>query len=249
MQQRERVVVLSDLQIPYHDEAAVKRVVSFIKWYKPTQLWCVGDELDAPEPSRWNKGMAGEYATTLQDSIDMTYNVMADFRDALGRNKPFIIQRSNHTDRIQTYIRKYAPAFNSLESLQIEKLLGYNDLNIQYLHRFKELLPGWVMAHGDEGRAIQVPGSTAMSLAKKLGKSVVCGHTHKLGLQHETTGLYGKNRTQFGLEVGHLMDIKQASYLTTGVANWQQGIGILVEKNRKVTPYAVPIIDGDIRLP
>jgi predicted phosphodiesterase len=246
---QQRVVVLSDLQIPYHDEAAVKRVVSFIKWYKPTQLWCVGDELDAPEPSRWNKGMAGEYATTLQDSIDMTYNVMADFRDALGRNKPFIIQRSNHTDRIQTYIRKYAPAFNSLESLQIEKLLGYNDLNIQYLHRFKELLPGWVMAHGDEGRAIQVPGSTAMSLAKKLGKSVVCGHTHKLGLQHETTGLYGKNRTQFGLEVGHLMDIKQASYLTTGVANWQQGIGILVEKNRKVTPYAVPIIDGDIRLP
>jgi hypothetical protein len=105
------------------------------------------------------------------------------------------------------------------------------------------------MAHGDEGRAIQVPGSTAMSLAKKLGKSVVCGHTHKLGLQHETTGLYGKNRTQFGLEVGHLMDIKQASYLTTGVANWQQGIGILVEKNRKVTPYAVPIIDGDIKLP
>ena len=246
---QQRVVVLSDLQIPYHDESAVKRVVSFIKWYKPTQLWCVGDELDAPEPSRWNKGMAGEYATTLQDSIDMTYNVMADFRDALGKTKPFIIQRSNHTDRIQTYIRKYAPAFNSLESLQIEKLLGYNDLNIQYLHRFKELLPGWVMAHGDEGRAIQVPGSTAMSLAKKLGKSVVCGHTHKLGLQHETTGLYGKNRTQFGLEVGHLMDIKQASYLTTGVANWQQGIGILVEKNRKVTPYAVPIIDGDIRLP
>ena len=246
---QQRVVVLSDLQIPYHDEAAVKRVVSFIKWYKPTQLWCVGDELDAPEPSRWNKGMAGEYATTLQDSIDMTYNVMADFRDALGRTKPFIIQRSNHTDRIQTYIRKYAPAFNSLESLQIEKLLGYDDLNIQYLHRFKELLPGWVMAHGDEGRAIQVPGSTALSLAKKLGKSVVCGHTHKLGLQHETTGLYGKNRTQFGLEVGHLMDIKQASYLTTGVANWQQGIGILVEKNRKVTPYAVPIIDGDIRLP
>ena len=246
---QQRVVVLSDLQIPYHDEAAVKRVVSFIKWYKPTQLWCVGDELDAPEPSRWNKGMAGEYATTLQDSIDMTYNVMADFRDALGKTKPFIIQRSNHTDRIQTSIRKYAPAFNSLESLQIEKLLGYNDLNIQYLHRFKELLPGWVMAHGDEGRAIQVPGSTAMSLAKKLGKSVVCGHTHKLGLQHETTGLYGKNRTQFGLEVGHLMDIKQASYLTTGVANWQQGIGILVEKNRKVTPYAVPIIDGDIRLP
>ena len=33
-----------------------------------------------------------------------------------------------------------------------------------------------------------------------------------------------------------MMDIKQASYLTSGTANWQQGIGILVEDKRKVTP-------------
>ena len=244
-----RVVVLSDLQIPYHDPKAVKATISFIKDYKPDELWCVGDELDAPEPSRWNKGMAGEYAPTLQDSIDLTYNIMADFREALGWKKPFIIQRSNHTDRIQTYISKYAPAFSSLDSLKIEELLGYNSLGIQYLHQFKELLPGWVMAHGDEGRSVQVPGSTAMSLAKKLGKSVVCGHTHKLGLQHETTGLNGNTNTLFGLEVGHLMDIKQAAYLNTGIANWQQGFGILVEKNRKVTPYTVPIINGEIILP
>ena len=85
--------------------------------------------------------MAGEYAPTLQNSIDLTYNIMADFRDALGRNKPFIIQRSNHTDRIQTYIRKYAPAFSTLDTLRIEELLGYNSLRIQYLHKFKELLP------------------------------------------------------------------------------------------------------------
>lgn len=193
--------------------------------------------------------MAGEYAPTLQDSIDLTYNIMADFRDALGRNKPFIIQRSNHTDRIQTYIRKYAPAFGSLDSLKIEELLGYDSLNIQYLHKFKELLPGWIMAHGDEGRSIQTPGSTAMNLARKLGKSVVCGHTHKLGVQHETTGLYGKNKTIYGLEVGNLMDIKQASYLSSGVANWQQGIGILVQKGRNVVPYAVPVVNGDIQLP
>jgi hypothetical protein len=45
------------------------------------------------------------------------------------------------------------------------------------------------------------------------------------------------------------MDIKQAAYLNTGIANWQQGFGILVEKNRKVTPYTVPIINGEIILP
>ncbi len=242
-----RIVVLSDLQIPYHDSKAVKASIQFVKDYKPDELWCVGDELDAPEPSRWNKGMAGEYADTLQDSIDLTNEIMHSFRLALGK-KPFYIQRSNHTDRIDTYIRKFAPAFASLDSLKIEELLGYSKLGITYLHRMTEILPGWVMAHGDEGALNKVAGSTALGLAKKLGKSVVCGHTHRLGLQHETTGLYGKTKTLFGLEVGHLMNMSEASYLTSG-ANWQQGIGILVEDKRKVTPFAVPIVSGTVIIP
>lgn len=244
-----RAVVLSDLQIPYHDKQSVQTAIDFVKDYKPDELWCVGDELDAPEPSRWNKGMAGEYSDTLQKGIDKTNEIMAAFRTALGKNKKFYIQRSNHTDRIDTYMRKYAPAFSSLKSLEIETLLGYDKIGITYLHRMHELLPGWVMAHGDEGALNRAPGATALNLAKSLGKSVVCGHSHRLGLQHETRGFYGNTHTLFGLEVGHMMDIKQAHYLTSGNANWQQGIGILIESKGKVTPHAVAIINGEINIP
>ena len=46
------------------------------------------------------------------------------------------------------------------------------------------------------------------------------------------------------------MDMKQASYLTSGVANWQQGVGMLVEnKQGRFVPYTVPIINGEIQLP
>lgn len=245
---QKRVVVLSDLQIPYQNNSVVQATLNFIQDYKPDELWCVGDELDAPEPSRWNKGMAGEYAGTLQQGIDETKYIIGEFKKVLGK-KPFYIQRSNHTDRIDTYIRKYAPAFNSLKSLEIEELLGYNSLGVTYLHKMHELIPGWVMAHGDEGKLSQTPGSTALSLAKRLGKSVVCGHTHRVGLQHETVGFYGKTSTLFGLEVGHMMDIKQADYLSAGTANWQHGLGILVQSGNKTTPYAVPIINGEINLP
>jgi UDP-2,3-diacylglucosamine pyrophosphatase LpxH len=248
-QRSKRIVVLSDLQIPYQDNRAVTATIEFIADYKPDELWCVGDELDAPEPSRWNKGMLGEYADTLQDSIDLTNQIMSDYKQALGKNKPFYVQRSNHTDRIDTYIRKFAPAFSSLTSLKIEELLGYKKLGITYLHKMQELLPGWVMAHGDEGSLNRAPGATALNLAKRLGKSVVCGHTHRVGLQHETTGFYGKTNTLYGLEVGHMMDMSQASYLTSGSANWQQGIGILVQKNNKVTPFAVPIVNGEVIIP
>ena len=45
------------------------------------------------------------------------------------------------------------------------------------------------------------------------------------------------------------MDIKQASYLTSGTANWQQGIGILIQDGKKVSPYTVPILGGTIDIP
>ena len=61
-----RVVVLSDIQAPYHDARLVTNIQRFVKDYKPDELYCVGDEADAPEPSRWTKGRAGEYAGTLQ---------------------------------------------------------------------------------------------------------------------------------------------------------------------------------------
>ena len=47
------VVVLSDIQAPSHDARAITAVTEFVKDYKPDELYCVGDEADSPEPSRW----------------------------------------------------------------------------------------------------------------------------------------------------------------------------------------------------
>jgi hypothetical protein len=43
----------------------------------------------------------------------------------------------------------------------------------------------------------------------------------------------------FGMEVGNLMDMRQAKYTKTH--NWQQGFGILYVDGNKVTPSPIPI--------
>jgi predicted phosphodiesterase len=55
-------------------------------------------------------------------------------------------------------------------------------------HKTAYEIPGtnWVMAHGDEGNISQHAGITALNLAKKWGKSVLCGHTHRLGMSAYT---------------------------------------------------------------
>ena len=235
------IVVIPDMQIPYHDSRAVKAVMNFVEEYQPDELFCVGDEADSPEPSRWNKGMAGEFEGTLQKGLDKTTAIMVGFKEALG-DKPFHTIRSNHGDRIQNYVSKYAPALASLRDLEYSKLLRYAENEITYHNKFYRFAPGWILAHGDEGRANKQPGGTALTLAKQVGHSVVCGHTHKQGIQHEHTGFGGSiHHRLYGVEVGHLMDLGQAHYLGQTGANWQQGFTILYQRRGNVTPVTVPI--------
>jgi hypothetical protein len=224
-------VAISDMQIPYHDPKAVQAVVDFIAKEKPDGLLCVGDELDAPQPSRWERGMAGEYADTLLRDIDQCARIMAEFRAALGRNKPFHVVRSNHGDRIATYVGKYAPALapfiKTKGLLDIPSLLRYDDIGVTYHRRPYEFARGWMLAHGDEGSMSRIAGCTAKNLGVVWGKSVVCGHTHRAGIVPHTIGLAGSTRTIYGVEVGNLMDMKKADYLKASTANWQQAFGVI----------------------
>ena len=236
-----RIVVISDMQIPYHDPRAVTAVQKFVAEYQPDELFCVGDEADSPEPSRWNKGLAGEFEGTLQKGLDKTTEIMVGFKEALG-DKPFHTMRSNHGDRIQNYVSKYAPALASLRDLEYSKLLGYKQNGITYHDKFYNFAPGWVLAHGDEGRANKSPGGTALMLARQIGLSVVCGHTHKMGIQHEHRGFRGRVTDRlYGVEVGNLMDMSKASYLGQSGANWEQGFVVLYQRRGNVTPVTVPI--------
>ena len=236
-----RVVVLSDLQVPLHDREAIKKVVKFVKDYEPDELFCVGDEADCLAPARWSKGYAAEHSN-LQRDLDETTKIMGQFKGVLG-DKPFHLMRSNHGDRIQRYVEKYAPAFSTLRDLKYEKLLGYRELDITYHNKLWNFAPGWIMGHGDEGTSSRYAGGTALALAKKTGMSVVCGHTHKQGLLHHHTAYNSKLTSQlFGFEVGNLMDLKQATYLKGGSSNWQSGFGLLYIDRGKVTPVPVPVI-------
>jgi hypothetical protein len=231
------IPVVSDLQVPLHDERAVAAVATFLA-DRALPSVCVGDALDAWQISKWNRGMAGEFDGLLADCRDKTVEVLKSLqiRD---------MSRSNHDDRIETYVRNHAPGLTSLPELRIEKFLRLDSIGVRFHRQPYVVAPGWVLVHGDEGSLIQTPGGTAQGLAKKFGQSVVCGHTHKLGVQHHHFSYGGRiSRELWGFEVGHLMDMEKASYLKAGSGNWQQGFGILIVDGGDVTPIPVPIRNG-----
>ena len=239
-----RTLILSDLQVPDHDIRAVKAIANFAQVWRPDELLCVGDEFDSPEAARWNKGYAEEYAGTLDRNRNETVNILRLFRIGRMRSIPFHLMRSNHGDRIRKYLMRYAPALHGLPELEYAALLRFEELGITYHERPYEFAPGWLMAHGDEGSLIHTSGGTAMNLAQRWGKSVVCGHTHRLGVQHRHHSVGGRiTQPLFGVEVGHLMDMRKADYLKAGHGNWQQGFALAYGEGRTTHVVPVPIVN------
>ena len=229
------IVCVSDLQIPYHDKRAVDNLAKFIKAYKPTEVVSVGDEMDMQTISRWAKGTPLEYERSIAKDRDETTRVL----EAL---KVKHIIRSNHTDRLFNTVMLRAPGLLGLPELDLPNFLRLDDIGATYHSNPYELAPNWLLMHGDEGSMNTTGGLTALGLAKRAGKSVVCGHTHRMGLSHHTTSYTGSSpKTVWGMEVGNLMNYKQAKYVKGGLFTWQQGFGILYVDGKTVTPSLVPI--------
>ena len=239
-----RIVILSDAQIPYHDRKALNAFYAFLADYQPDELASVGDDVDLPQVSRWSRGMEGEYRGDLQAHVDAGLRHFETIRSVY--TGPLHVSRSNHMDRPLRYIRRYAPGLMGLKALTVPSLLDFDRLAVTYHERPYEIAPGWLLAHGDEGGGSSpAPGGVAMRLARKWGKSVICGHTHKLGMQHDHSTVNGKvNRSLFGVEVGNVMALKDAHYLSAGSANWQQGFGVLYVDGTTVTPSLIPVTKG-----
>ena len=58
---KQRFLVVSDLQVPYHSESAVSALMKLVKREKFDRVLVVGDELDMQAQSKWAKGTHLEY--------------------------------------------------------------------------------------------------------------------------------------------------------------------------------------------
>lgn len=241
-----RICVISDTQIPYHDRKAVKAVLKFIGDTQPDEVIHIGDLMDFPQPSRWNKGTAGEFeGSVFADCEHAKRNFLEPLRKIY--QGPVGVHEGNHDERARTYLAKYAPALAESGAFNIETLLDFNGFGVTLLPEFNKIATGWMTTHGHRGQISlsRHSGHTALNAAEKFACSVVMGHTHRLGISFKTRGYGGNVSAQWtGVEVGHLMNQKLAQYLKGGTGNWQQGFAVLTVDGAHVKPEIVPITKG-----
>ena len=224
-----RILIIPDLQIPFHDEAVLWNVIKFSKHFKADQTVTLGDEMDMQELGRWSEGKADWFAQTLDDNRNLT----VEFLWELGVTDMI---RSNHTDRLYNQISSKIPALGSLPELRFERFLKLDELGIKFWRDDMPIAPGWIAVHGDHTPIKPQPGLSALEGARRRGKNVISGHTHRAGRSAFTEASGGRvGRILQGVECGHLMNPRLAHY-THGVMNWQQAFAIMYvhEKNVQV---------------
>jgi hypothetical protein len=158
-----RIVVVSDLQVPYHDRVATRNLASFIKKFKPDQVVTIGDEIDLPQISKWEEGRMGSYAQTLDDDRNEAVQLLWD----LGVTDCI---RSNHTDRLYNIIMAKVPAFGALPELRFEKFMKFDELGITFHKNPMPIAPNWIAVHGDHTPIKPQGGLSALEAARRHGK-------------------------------------------------------------------------------
>ena len=232
-----RIYVISDLQCPYMDRKAVDAVAQCIADTKTDDdmVVSVGDEMDFQTISKYAQGTELEWERSIGRDRDLTHQVLKDLQVQH-------ISRSNHCDRLWLAITRRLPGLLGAPELELENFLRLGELGITYHKHAFRMAPNTLLMHGDEAGVSQTAGATAAGLVRRTGMNCVVGHSHRQGYQPITHDINGTHiRTLFGMEVGHLTDVRSKGMQYVKTHNWQAGWACVYVDGKNVYPQLIPI--------
>ena len=150
-------------------------------------------------------------------------------------NAKMLEEEGNHEARLRKFLWDN-PTLASLDCLDIKELLGYNELEIEFIPSNAYLLVNGILKleHGDV--ISKHSGWTAKAMYDRRGGCGMCGHSHRLGSYYKVDD----GRTLAWWENGCLCDLS-AEYVK--VPNWQQGFSVIHFVKDRFFVEQIPIIN------
>lgn len=234
MTQYEKSLFIGDIHVPYQDVNAIRIVLDFAKWFKPSHIFIVGDLIDFYSLSHFLKDP--KRINSLQDDLDEAQSVLHDLRVVAPRAKITFFE-GNHETRLIKYVWSKAAEISCLRNMRLEELLDLERFNIDFVGALEEYrYHDFVIEHGDIVRKFS--GYTAKGMMEKRGCSGLSGHTHRLGSNFLTN--MGGDYVWF--ENGCLCE-RKPEYIKS--PNWQLGysVGYFKKNDQRFTVEQVCIAD------
>jgi len=184
-----RILVLSDIHVPYHDTNAVETAIEYGKKIKPTIILLNGDIGDFYAISRHDK----DPSRVLKDELDAIRQFLFWLRQSFPKAR-IIYKIGNHENRMERFLVKYAPVLLGVTDFEISTLLRFDELKIELADNLQLVMAGKLpIYHGHElPQGISNPVNPARGMWMRVQESLLCGHWHRTSEHTESTGLTKK---------------------------------------------------------
>lgn len=233
--ENERVIVLTDIHVPYHDKLAVEAALFYAEQFQPTTVVLLGDVIDFYKISRFIKKPKSH---DVDVEISATRKFLEDLRNRFPEAR-IIYKQGNHEERLEKYIISNAVELYSLINTLLHKELSFKELNIEYREAFFKLGKLWFL-HGHEKPAGGDPEYVTNVMFKYVLDHFIVGHFHR---SQEKIYRRIDGSTFWGGALGYLAGPMEYAPLN----KWNQGLAaITFGRNGTFRAELRTIQDGEI---
>ncbi len=183
-----RVLVLSDVHCPYHDETALKLAVDKGLEMGVDAVLFNGDLMDFFSISRWQKDPRNR---NFKREVEMGRQMLAYFRETF-KGAQIWWKLGNHEERWEAFMWNKAPEVVGIEDFEIESWMQTAKHNIKVIRNMEPIrVNKLTILHGHEYKfAISNPVNPARGLYLRSKVPTMMGHLHQTS-EHTESNLNG----------------------------------------------------------
>lgn len=180
-----RCLILSDLHVPYHDEAAVAAAVAEGIDFGVDGVLLNGDICDFFGCSRWDRDPR---EVDLANEIEQTKALFAFFRDFFP-DAEIVWKEGNHEERFAHYLWKKAPELLSVPNFDMASIFDLQKFNITLVGDKRPVMVGKLRClHGHEyPKGMTNPVNQARGMFMRGLECALAGHGHRSSEHAEST--------------------------------------------------------------
>lgn len=170
-----KVLLLSDLHFPYHDNEAITAALKDGQKEKVDCIFINGDMLDFYQLSFHEKDPR---KTSIPDELEMGRNFFESLRKAFPKSLIYYIP-GNHEIRMERYLKVKAPELLDVEEFRLDVLLRVREFGINFIPYGTKVYFGKLLVeHGDKMKGTGGV-NPARTLFLRLKRHAICGHFHR----------------------------------------------------------------------
>lgn len=240
----QRILRLSDIHYPFHDERALSAAIEYGMKHDPTVVLLDGDVIDCHDLSDYDRDPRHRYT---EDELRTIGAELDQFRRAFPKAR-ILWKSGNHEDRLKRYLMRRAPDLYGLPGMDVPGLVamtcGAGALDrVEWIERKRVIRCGHLaFLHGHEFGGCGGGVNPARWLFLRAGENAICGHFHRTS-EHSEPSLSREQRGAWS--TGCLCDMSP-DYMPHN--KWNHGFAwIEVEQAGTFRVKNIRIIDGKIR--